>query len=401
MNLQEYSDDFFKFIHENLNTDTNSLRLKYSKKADSSIDYIEAIKQIECRRKARGKLKSFVEHIKVLFPSQLSVEQASSDKVAAFNASVVGDCKAALDMTSGLGSDALAISPKAKSVVAIDISESNVSVLSHNVRVMGYENLTTICADSVDWLKGNNQSFDAIFIDPYRRSDDLKRTYSFADCLPDVSTLAPFILDRCKRLIIKASPMLDITKAASDIEGCRRIYVVSEAGECKEILVEAVKGGKFEKVTAVMLGRNGMTEFNAAPEELSRASEIPVVPDPDQLCGGWLLEPNASLMKMRCFDALYRAWPGLFILAHDTNLLFSEERIADFPGRQFRIEKILSSKDIKRLEDRHFNILCRNYPKTSAQLTKQLKPLPSDSEWLVAARVGPDSKPTIFRCKLS
>lgn len=401
MNLQEYPDPFFRFIRENLNKDTNSLRLKYSKKSDSSIDYCEAINQIECRRKAKGKLRTFVENDEVLFPSQLSVEQASSDKVAAFNASVVGSDESVLDMTSGLGSDALAIASKAKSVIAIDLSDSHASVLSHNAKVMGHYNLTALCDDSVEWLKSNNQNFDTIFIDPFRRSDDLKRTYSFADCQPDISALAPFILDRCKRLIIKASPMLDITKAAADIEGCTRIYVVSESGECKEILVEAAKGGRFEKVTAVMLGRNGMKEFSVTPEELSRTSEIPIVSYLEQLCGGWLLEPDATLMKMRCFNTIHRIWPDMLLIARDTNLLFSQKRIANFPGRQFHIEAILSSKDIKRLTDRHFNILCRNYPKTSAQLTQQLKPLPSETEWIVAARAGSDSKPCIFKCRLS
>jgi len=130
----DISQTLFEWVRANANADPAALRLKYAGK-QGSLDFNEAIIQIECRRKFGRKLgdtlSSFADFY---FPSVLAGEQSSSDILADYHASLVPEGMTVVDLTSGLGIDVLHMARRASSVVAVERNPALVEALRYNSR---------------------------------------------------------------------------------------------------------------------------------------------------------------------------------------------------------------------------------------------------------------------------
>ena len=399
--MTSYTEDFFDFIKANKTSDPNALRLKFYGKQANGIDYAQAIDQIEARRKSGTKLSALTAYEHFLFPATICAEQATSSAVAAFHASLIPEGCSVLDLTCGLGSDAFAMAKKAGTLTAIERNPHYQSVFKINCETLRASNIDSICADSEKWLKENDDNFDVIFVDPHRRGKGNIRTYAFEDCIPDVSRLAPELLERCERLIMKASPMLDISAVAKEIAGCEEIYVVSENGECKEALVLARKDGVFSNVHAVSINKEKLEIFTVNCNETGINDEQSFMDNPGRLSSGFLYEPNASLMKIRPWKALCRKFNDLSMLHPNTNIFHSNTFYPDFPGRRLNIKGILDIKVLKSLKDRNFNVCVRNYPLNASKLEAKLKTRPSDTDYIYGVGVGQHkASPVLIECAL-
>ena len=76
---------------------------------------------------------------------------------------------------------------------------------------------------------------ECFFIDPARRDEHGRKTVSIADCTPDVGALQDLLLQKAERVMIKLSPMLDISKALDELRHVKEVHVVAVANECKEL----------------------------------------------------------------------------------------------------------------------------------------------------------------------
>ena len=86
MNLQ-FNDDFFRWIEEHHNENPAVLRLKWAGRP-LPFDLDAALIQIECRKKCAGKLSDTLgTSPRFYFPSILSAEQSTSDRLASFHSS--------------------------------------------------------------------------------------------------------------------------------------------------------------------------------------------------------------------------------------------------------------------------------------------------------------------------
>ena len=122
--------EFKSFISQYSTTDASTLRLKRfdNLKFDKNL----AITQIECRRKAKKKLPELAE--KIAYPTDVSIEQCSSEILAKFHANLFAGCDAVVDLTCGLGIDSFYIAQQTKSVVSIDAAEIVTSAVKHNMQ---------------------------------------------------------------------------------------------------------------------------------------------------------------------------------------------------------------------------------------------------------------------------
>ena len=395
-----FPDSLFDFISRHAGEDAASLRLRFGhgEKDGFSIDF--AIDQIEARRKASGRLSSLLSHGRFLFPALICAEQASSSAVAAFHATLVGKVDSVLDLTCGLGSDAMAIAANASELLAIERDEWYCRVLGHNLKECGFDNVTVCNDDCNSWLAANDRHFDIIFADPHRRDAANGRTYSFSDCTPDIAAMAPSLTSRCGRLIIKASPMLDISLAASEVAGCEEVYAVAERGECKELLIVAREGGEFRKVASVNITRDGVHEYSISADKLGRNETIAIASVED-MNAGFLYEPNAAAMKLQCGDAFSKDFPGIRRVGSNTSLYAAVEEYPSFPGRILRIEGIADRKELKKMKGKRFNVVSRNHPLKVRELAANLKVRPSENDFIYATSVGPGKgKPVIVRATL-
>ena len=92
--------------------------------------------------------------------------------------------------------------------------------------------------------------------------------------------------------------------------------------------------------------------------------------------GGGLLIPNASIMKAGCWDFLIFRF-GVTQADPNSHIFFSDHEIADFPGKQYRIQAVctMNKKELRSALQgiTHANIAVRNFPLSADALRKRLK----------------------------
>ncbi|WP_303310228.1 class I SAM-dependent methyltransferase [Hymenobacter sp. BT730] len=292
----------------------------------------ELVRQIQARQKARTKLPAWAANPDLIFPPALSVEQASSDRTAAFKASLVSGASLLADLTGGFGVDSSFFAGQVEEVHYVERNPELVAVVEYNLQQLGIHNVVCHADDAVAFLKHTEQHFDWLYLDPARRDTAARKIFRLQDCEPDILRLMPLLLHKADRVLLKTSPMLDIEQALEELAHVRRLWVVAVDNECKEVLYElgqkpAVDPERF----TVNLRRDGtQQEFR-----LNRAREARAIPryaEPQQ----YLYEPNSAILKAGGFRSIGTAFELLKLHQH-SHLYTSDTLRADFPGRIFRI----------------------------------------------------------------
>ena len=78
---------------------------------------------------------------------------------------------------------------------------------------------------------------DCIFLDPARRNEHGGKTVAISDCEPNVAELEALLLSKANRVMIKLSPMLDLSLALKELKHTQEIHILSVNNECKELLI--------------------------------------------------------------------------------------------------------------------------------------------------------------------
>lgn len=352
---------------------------------------MDAILQAECRDRCADKLRrTLAADPGFRFPSLAVAQMATADDVAAVHAGWVEPGQTVLDMTCGLGVDALHMARAGARVTAIDIDPDTAREAAHNARLT--PGLEVACADSVEWLQGCGRRFDVIFIDPARR-DASGRHYSLAECRPDVTACLPLLLSRCDRLIVKASPMLDPTALARELGHGADIKITGTARECKEVAAIVPGTGTVECVT---------TGAGHAPWLFTPAQEreaLATWAEPE--AGGVLLLPWPAVMKGGSYRLLSSRL-GVGALHPMSHLYYSPTPRPDFPGRQLEIIRVLA---FDKAAIRGFagawpeiNVAARNFPLTAPQLAARLRVREGGDMRLIATTLR-DGRKVMAVCK--
>lgn len=290
-------------------------------------------------------------------------------------------------MTAGLGIDAMTISSVAKSLDAYELDAERSDALIHNSSVMSIHNLTVMPhGDSIEALRKSDRRYDVIFIDPARRDSNQKRTYGLADCSPDVKLLLPELMAHCDKLIIKASPMLDLTQTVRDLPGLSRLSAVSYKGECKEVLAIVERGHEGECLkTAVLIDGDGRVNEYVPPVESTVHISVP-----SSLEGLYLYEPDASVQKLGSAANLEAAFADLAQCDRDTRVYVSPCYHNCFPGRILRItsDYAMNDKVLKSIKGAKYNVVCRNFPLKPDDLKKRFKLQDGGTDFIYGLRVG-------------
>lgn len=385
--MTDFSDDFFSWIDAHRADRPADLRLRYAGKAGASAggaDMAFAILQVECRRKCARKLEATLAAFpRFVFPTALSAEQCSSDRLAAFHASLVPDgARTGVDLTAGLGIDAMALGRKGLAMTAVERTPELAEALRYNSRGLGVEGFEVVEGDCREWLAAavaDGRRYDVAFIDPARRSDTGGRLYALEACEPAVLAMLPELAKVCRRLIIKASPMLDVSQTARELTppGAAEIIAAGTATECKE-LIAVVDFGDGEKaeplvrsVTLLSDGSKVEYDFTAAEER-----EAPPVPaGPGIAAGMSICEPYPATMKCGAHRALAAAF-GLWGFDANTRLYYAAEAPAGFPGESFEVLDVqeYASRNIKRFARKYpaISVSARNFGLTAEELRRKL-----------------------------
>lgn len=468
-------DSFEKFIVENGNADTVRLVMackEWPVPEDAELAELNAkslaVNTIEGRRRLRKKLPEWVACTGLVYPSSLCAEQCSSSDTARYKASIVqrifneyvgtvasmvGDpCRTTgsatkgtesvpdknspttrnqsvtelaevtipsrgkvADLTGGLGVDSWAFSEVAEEVLYNEMNPALAAAARHNFKALGVTNIfiknSEATSDSLKDIFGDFRP-DVIFLDPARRDSAGKKVFLLEDCSPDVLKILPELFGISRFVLLKLSPMADITMAVERLDRTyeeylekasgkgwngqwvREVHVVASGGECKELLI--LLDGEWNEGYSLTCREDGRT-LTFKPEEITKAK----AGYPDSTFARIIFEPGKSLTKAGVSNAICERF-GLVKLARFTHLYTiseplsdseSEQRTAplkDF-GKVFYVKEILplnksSMKDVGKRYP-HSEVSAKNIPMSSDELRTRLKVKSGDDAHIFGVRI--------------
>ncbi len=390
------------FIREHSSDDVRALALQAKKYPD--IDMPTAITQIAGRQVAAEKIPSWREMEEIWYPKHLSLEQCSSETTARYKARLFqGD--SLTDLTGGFGIDCSFLAAGFKSATYVERQEELCEIAAHNFPILNLNHIDVRNEDGVAYLQ-TMSPVDCIFLDPARRNEHGGKTVAISDCEPDVAGLEELLLSKAKRIMVKLSPMLDLSLALKELKHTQEVHILSVNNECKELLLLLGQEAPTEQappeeipIRCANLFTKGAQEeqhfaFTRGQEQHSQCTYT------DSL-GDYLYEPNASLLKAGAFRSVAAAY-SVRKLHPNSHLYTSDTFIENFPGRIFRIVNQCSfnRKEAKEsLADlKKANVTVRNFPATVAELRKRLHLTEGGDTYLFASTLN-DGRKVIIRCE--
>lgn len=388
--------DTRQFIETHADADVKLLALQASRYPQ--VDMKEAIQQIWGRRIARTKLPRWWRQTDMLYPSHLPLEQCSSEATASYKARLIPETLengSLLDMSGGFGVDFCLLAERFGQITYVEQRQELCVLANHNFPLLGCGRAAIHCGDSVDFLQHAGR-FDCLFIDPARRDKTGGKTVAIKDCEPDISRLAPLLLEKASFVMVKLSPMLDIKSALLQLPHVREVHVVAVAGECKELLLlmEAGADSRCARFCCVDLPADYAGEEPAVfrfteSEEGTCNCAYASVPEL------YLYEPHAALLKAGAFRSVAERFE-VKKLHPNSHLYTSEQLVGDFPGRSFRIVTWghFSKYEVKELQRQisKANVTVRNFPATVVELRRRLKLAEGGDDYLFATTLADGKK---------
>jgi PG_1098 ferredoxin-like domain/THUMP domain-like len=341
----------------------DSSKLAFAGSPFSDIATSELIQQIESRRAIEKKLPHWFNTKNIYYPPKLHLEQTSSEPTAAYKARLVVGTTIA-DLTGGFGIDTFYFAEMFDTVYHYETNQALSDIANHNFKTLGRMNVHYRAEDGLQAIK--ESFYDVIYIDPSRRNKDKGKVFFLNDCEPNVPQHLDYLLERCHTMLLKTSPMLDISVGLNELKHVAEIHVVAVNNEVKELLWKLQK----DVGSPVVIKTINLT---SAPDEtfsfqLDKYPEI-VYSNPSR----FLYEPNAAILKAGGFQHISEAFKLKKL--HKHSHLFTSESLREFPGRRFSINKIVpyNKKHMRGITFAKANITTRNFPESVATLRKKWK----------------------------
>jgi len=353
------------FINNNLNSDISKIALKQT--SFESVDTKELIEQIESKKRSEKKLPTWFDCENIYYPNKLNIEQTSSEVTAQYKASII-DGNSIIDITGGFGIDSFYFSKQFETVDHCEINKELSEIVKHNFQQLGIDNVLTNAIDGIEFLKNSQTSYDWIYIDPSRRNESKEKVFFLRDCLPNVPSELDTLFRFSNNILIKTSPLLDISAGLDELKCVKNIHVVAVDNEVKELLWILEKGfsGKLG-IQTINIKASEREQFHFNLEEESQAKVNYSQPL------AYLYEPNAAILKAGGFNSV--ASQLNIHKLHKHSHLYTSEHLIDFPGRSFKIIEVMpySKKTLKKMGIKKANITTRNFPESVQQIRQTSK----------------------------
>ena len=221
------------FIKENQKKDLPALILKGSPFNHIKIQQIAT--QIKGMRVAEKKFPLFFNNPRILYPPKLNLEQTSSQITAKYKSELVEGSSGA-DLTGGLGIDTYFLAKKFDSFQYYEMNKELSDIAAHNFKELEATDISVHHGDSLDLLRQTDQKFDWIYADPARRDEHGGKVYHLSDCTPNIPEELDFLLKKSEHILLKTSPILDITAGLRELHFVKEIHIIAVNNEVKELL---------------------------------------------------------------------------------------------------------------------------------------------------------------------
>jgi hypothetical protein len=376
------SDEAQNFIRKHQLDDVYGLILK-----NQSVPGVPAsliAEQIIGRQKALLKAPAIASIPGVVFPPTLNLEQSSSEITAKFKAeflrSRVDDNETLVDLTGGFGIDSWAFSKLFNNVISIDPDLDLNQIVRHNLSRGQVTNVERLDMDAVDFLGKNTKRVSCFFADPSRRVNS-RKVAALTECEPNVVGLTESIFSQSDHLLLKTSPLLDISMALSQLDFVNEVIVLAVDNECRELLFFCKQGENNAPPITTVNTTNTSTEVLAFtfPDE---HDATPAYGEPHT----YIYEPNAAILKAGGFKIVACQF-NLLKLAKHSHFYTSLDLVPSFPGRIFRVEQELkcdAKAAAKAFPQGKANIISRNYPLDVSGVRKKLNLKEGGDRYVIA-----------------
>ncbi len=356
-----------EFIKSHENEDVHDLALRFSGE-----DMPFLLTQISGRQIAKHKIPSWYANEDIVYPAHLSMEQTSSETTALYKASILPESgNIFIDLTGGLGVDFSFLSSRFIKGIYVEQNEELCRIAANNFPCLQLPDFEIVNSSSENILDSLPKA-DLIFIDPSRRDTDGRKVFRIEDCSPNLIEIEEQLFQKSDKILIKYSPMLDISLALNSLSNVSDVHIVSVNNECKELLFLLSKNSAEKcKIHTVNIDKNGNRETFSFYRDEEESSE-PIYTDTTEK---YLYEPNASLLKSGAFKLISNSF-NLKKLHKNSHLYTSNSLVSDFPGRIFSVNNSLAvnNKNNKTLSSTidKANIAVRNFPLSVAQIRKKI-----------------------------
>ena len=394
----------------------------------SDADFRFLLQQVEGRQRTKDKLPILSALPDWWFPVRLSCEQCSSEATARYKAQLVGHCHRLIDLTAGYGIDTFHLAEGMQEAHYVErnaelcaIAEHNFSLYRPHIQVhnttaesflssLPISNIPSPIAHSPSPIAhipspiahipspianipspiSHSQSpiaHSLIYLDPARRSQSGGKVFRIEDCEPNVIDLLPTLRKHAASIMIKFSPMLDITAALRALGTDWDTHIVAVNNEVKEVLL--VTGTGMMHAVNIRDMRTDRFFFSPADE---KQAQLTIATDIQQ----YIYEPNAAIIKAGAFRLISERY-GLQKVDINTHLYTSNTCLSDFPGRIWEVVEEIKEPKKQLDKSARYSIISRNYPLTPEEIRKKYKLRDDDFNYLLALRH--QGKPLLISAK--
>lgn len=381
----------YNFIASHRSEPLDKLAFALSKRSDIDARYV--LQQIEGWQRLRTKVPTWAAQDALQYPPRISLEQCSGEPAARYKASVAEriceDRDAFADLTGGLGVDFSFMASLFRRAVYVEHNAELVQLARHNFPLLGLETAEIFQMEAEEWLRRQQESFSLLYLDPARRDAVGRKTVALADCTPDVTLLLPRLFELAPRIMLKLSPLFDLTQAERQLGAVVEAHFVESGGECRELLLILAQKtmNSSEEIgnpcriicrtdicdesSSLTGGQEGDFFSFTRAEEAAANPEYAVGLDDAE----YLYEPSPAILSAGAFRLIATRY-GLKKLSPQSHLYVSSQLLSIFPGRKYRIlrHSTFSRSELSRFKAgvRAAGLTVRGFPASVRDLRKRL-----------------------------
>jgi hypothetical protein len=341
-------------------------------------------------------------------PRRVNFEQSSSELAAQYKLRLLSPSERILDMTGGLGIDAISMSSISEYSLIYDIDPIVAQALTYNLQTLLHKDSIAVrCGDalkemSYDTLEGTT----LVYADPARRAmeDPNQRQISMDEYTPSPRRIIARLqeLGYNGRLLLKLSPMLDVHWVLAQLPLAYEMHIVQVQDEVKELLV-LVSMQPLESEATISLSvinRLGAVNRYDVPYRALSSLHTGYATRVEE----YIQIPQPVLMKSSAYHWIAEE-QKLKLLGPNTHIYTSHIDQSSPLFRSYRVlEEIgytrstLRGRSLQGIRHRYpaLTIMSRHFPLTALELKKVLKTEESDTYYLLATTLGDRDRRLIF-----
>lgn len=356
-----------QLIFENVNTDPSVFALKNRNPTLAT--------QLKYWQRCRLKLPSLYA-VQAIVPP-LAFEQCSSEFAASAKEASGKRC---LDLTCGLGIDALHFSKHFDAVIAIEQNAVLAEVGRFNLGLLNVKNIEILTESAENYINCyEDEPFDLIFIDPARRDDVGKKVFLPEDCSPNIVELLPKLKKISKRILVKMSPMYDVDAAVRQFPDVHSVSVLSIENECKEVILdfrEQADLGNFQNF--LNLKPTIFVKIKVDNQFLRVEKTDKTLENVENTDGyNFIIEPDVAFYKARMLPSFYEVFlknDEALLTSNNGFFLSKNTQSKTMPARVFKILETFDyhpkkiKTQLKALNINTLNVVQRNFPFSTQQI---------------------------------